>query len=70
MKTASNIPLPPDESRGSVILVILWLCVAVVIFFVACRLYTRFRITRNALLDDALLAISVVFNVGTGLSLP
>ncbi len=61
--SVKNATLPPDESRGSNILVISWLCVAVVIFFVACRLYTRFRITRNAALDDALLAISVVCKV-------
>ena len=68
--TASNIPLPPDESRGSAILVISWLCVTVVIFFIACRLYTRIRITRNAALDDVLLALSVVCNLDGGLPLP
>lgn len=58
--SASNAFLPPDESRGSAILVISWLSVAVAIFFVACRLYTRLRITRNAALDDVLVAASVV----------
>ncbi|CAD6593192.1 MAG: hypothetical protein ASARMPREDX12_009040 [Alectoria sarmentosa] len=63
--SATNASLPPDESRGPAILVISWLCVAVAIFFVACRVYTRFRITHNAALDDALLAISVVLFIIT-----
>ena len=68
--SAGNASLPPDESRGSAILVISWLCVAVATVFVACRLYTRLHITRNAALDDIIMAASVVYSLDDTFSLP
>jgi hypothetical protein len=55
--------LPPDEDRGNIINIVMWVGVSISTLAVIIRAYTRARVTHTMGWEDALLIASVVLNI-------
>lgn len=57
---STSVPLPPDVSRGSDLLIVAWLNVSVAVLFVSLRFYIRGILRKNLGWDDYIILIANV----------
>ncbi|KAI0157941.1 hypothetical protein GGR52DRAFT_576912 [Hypoxylon sp. FL1284] len=63
MASAPGLTIPPDESRGPTLSIVIWTSTAIATAFVALRIYTRFYITKSQGWDDAVIVLSAILNL-------
>lgn len=53
-------PIGGDQNRGPVLLTVIWIITALALMIVGLKIYTKFKIVRDAGIDDFLIFLSMV----------